>query len=129
MLSDPPLTANGEKHAQDLMNFLKDKKIKAIYSTNYGRTLATAEPTRKHFGIDVRIYDPKKINELVTELKQITDGGVLVVGHSNTVDDVVNGLSGEQKMRDLADTEYGDVFIVRNPPVPLKGRLRREKLF
>ena len=112
MLSDPPLTAKGEKQAQDLKTYLQGKKIKAVYSTNYARTLATAEPTRKFFNADVKIYDPRKSDELVKELKQIRDGDVLVVGHSNTVDDVVNGLLSENKMSDLADTEYGDVFIV-----------------
>lgn len=112
MLSDPPLSAAGEKQAIDLKNFLLKKNIKTIYSTNYARTIATAEPLRKELGLFVKIYDPKKTDQLVDSLKKISDGNVLIVGHSNTVDDVVNGLMGETKMSDLADTEYGDVFIV-----------------
>jgi hypothetical protein len=38
---------------------------------------------------------------------------VLVVGHSNTVDDIVNGLTGRAEMTDLADNEYGNAFIVK----------------
>jgi broad specificity phosphatase PhoE len=113
MLSDPPLTVEGEKQAVDLKNFLQGKSIKSIYSTNYARTIATAEPTRKLFGVNLKIYDPRKADQLIEELKKIGDGNVLVVGHSNTVDDVVNGLTGESKMKDLEDSEYGNVFIVK----------------
>lgn len=113
MLSDPPLTAEGGKQAEDLKNFLQGKSIKTIYSTNYARTIATAEPTRNLFGVNLKIYDPGKNDQLVEELKKISDGNVLVVGHSNTVDDVVNGLMGESKMKDLDDSEYGNVYLVR----------------
>ena len=113
MLSDPPLSSEGEKQAVDLKNFLQNKNIKAVYSTNYARTIATAEPTRQLFGLTLKVYDARKNDELVRDLKNSSDGNVLVVGHSNTVDDVVNGLTGEAKMTDLVDTEYGNVFIVK----------------
>lgn len=113
MLSDPPLSAEGEKQALDLKSFLQDKNIKTIYSTNYARTIATAEPTRKLFGVNLKIYDPREPGQLIEELKSINNGNVLVVGHSNTVDDVVNGLMGENTMTDLPETEYGNVFIVK----------------
>jgi broad specificity phosphatase PhoE len=113
MSSDPPLTAEGERQAIDLKNFLQKKSIKTIYSTNYARTIATAEPTRQVFGVNLKMYDPRNNSQLVEELKKISDGNVLVVGHSNTVDDVVNGLMGESKMTDLNDDEYGNVFIVK----------------
>lgn len=113
MLSDPPLSAEGEKQAMDLKNFLQKENIKTIYSTNYARTTATAEPTRKYFGESLKLYDPRKPEQLVDELKKNKEGNVLVVGHSNTVDDVVNGLLGENKISDLPDSEYGTIFLVR----------------
>lgn len=113
MTSDPPLSAEGEKQAIDLKNYLQDKNIKAIYSTNYARTIATAEPTRQLNGVSLKIYDSRKQDQLVEKLRKISDGNVLVVGHSNTVDDLVNGLLGTNQMTDLADTEYGNVFIVK----------------
>ena len=113
MMSDPPLSAEGGKQAADLKAYLQNKNIKTIYSTNYARTIATAEPLRIALGLTLKTYDPRKNEQLVEELKKISDGNVLVVGHSNTVDDVVNGLLGTTQMTDLADTEYGNAFIVK----------------
>ena len=113
MAADPPLSAEGQKQALDLKNFLTNKNIKTIYSTNYARTIATAEPTRLLYGVTLKTYDPRKNDQLIQELKAISDGNVLVVGHSNTVDDIVNGLMGISKLTDLPDTEYGSLFIVK----------------
>lgn len=113
MNDDPPLSVEGEKQTMDLKNFLLGKNIKAIYTTNYIRTKATAEPLQKALGLELKFYDAQKPEQLTNELKNFSGGNVLVVGHSNTVDDVVNALMGETKMNDLADTEYGNVFIVK----------------
>lgn len=113
MTGDPPLSAEGVKQAADLKAYLQNKNIRTIYSTNYVRTVATAEPLRAQRGIILKNYDPRRNDQLVEELKKISDGNVLVVGHSNTVDDVVNGLLGTAQMTDLADTEYGNAFIVK----------------
>lgn len=113
MTADPPLSAEGQKQAIDLKNFLTNKNIRAIYSTNYARTISTAEPTRQLYGVTLKIYDPRKQEQLLGELKKISDGNVLVVGHSNTVDDVVNGLMGISELTDLPETEYGSMFVVK----------------
>ena len=37
-----------------------------------------------------------------------------MVGHSNTVDNLVNGLTGETTLSgDLPDSAYGDLFVVK----------------
>ncbi len=113
MISDPPLSDEGEKQAIDLKNYLQNKNVKSIYSTNYARTIATAEPTRQLVGVNLKIYDPGKQDQLIEELRKISDGNVLVVGHSNSVDDLVNGLLGTSQLTDLADSQYGNVFIVK----------------
>ncbi|MGE5521271.1 MAG: SixA phosphatase family protein [Candidatus Dadabacteria bacterium] len=133
MSADPGLTPEGEKQAKDLMFQLQDAKIRHVYSTNFTRTLATAEPTRDFFGLKINIYDPHNLEPFIEELKKINDGNVLVVSHSNVVDDIVNELTGEKKIAgDLDEKEYGVVYVVKKTgnhytftKVPLKKVIPR----
>ena len=112
MSSDVPLSAEGSQRAEALKATLKHSKIKAIYSTNYIRTKSTAEPLSQLLGIPVQIYDPGDTS-FINRLKSINKRNVLVVGHSNTVDDIINGITGEIAMSDLPETQYGDLFIIQ----------------
>ena len=115
MTSDVLLSAVGEERAIALKNTLGDSNISTIFSTNYKRTLATVEPLRKQLGITIRLYDTKDtLKGFVNTLNKLDNGNVLIVGHSNTVDDIVNKLSGEKKIAgDLQDSQYGDLFVVK----------------
>lgn len=109
---DPPLSDEGSKRAEALKEILKDKKIKRIFSTNTKRTRLTAEPVSKLAGVSIETYGPRPDSAFISLLKGIS-GNVLVVGHSNTVDDVVNGLVNQKTLSDLADSEYDNLFVVR----------------
>jgi phosphohistidine phosphatase SixA len=105
-----PLSGQGKKRAEGLKNKLQNNDIKYIYSTNTVRTKATAEPLSKAIDIPVRIYDGNDTH-FVQALKKL-DGNVVIIGHSNTVDDLVNGLTGKFLLNDLPDTQFGNLFIV-----------------
>ena len=111
--TDPPLTAEGKKRATDLRKYLNKKGITAIFSTNTLRTRSTAEPLSKDKHINVQLYGPKPDAAFINQLKQLR-GNTLIVGHSNTVDDIVNGLCGKQILNDLPDAAYDNIFIVTN---------------
>ena len=111
MTSDVPLSEAGENRAVVLGSALHTKNIQTIYATPYKRTQGTAQPLSKTLNIPVNTYDPRD-TAFVTKLKAIKNN-VLVVGHSNTVDDLVNGLTGKSHLKDLPDTQYGDLFIVK----------------
>ena len=108
--SDVPLSELGKKRAEGLKKELENKGITYIYSTNTIRTKATAEPLSKTIRIPVEIYDGNDTGFIET-LKSL-QGNVLIVGHSNTVDDIVNGLAGKSLLKDLKDSQYGELFIV-----------------
>ncbi len=109
--TDPPLTDSGKLRAQDLKTTLLGEKIRFVFSTNTIRTRETAEPTRAHFGLTTAIYSPMPTDEFISQLKALK-GNTLIVGHSNTVDDIVNKLTGEKLLSDLPETEYNHLFLV-----------------
>lgn len=111
MTSDMPLSETGTQRALALKDSLLSKNITHIFSTNYKRTIATALPVSKEIGVPIETYNFANAH-FIKELKDIARGNVLVVGHSNTVDDLVNGLAGKKLLQDLPDTAYGDLFIV-----------------
>ena len=112
MANDPPLSDAGKARAQSLKELLKDKDIAYIYSTNTIRTRTTVEPLSQLSGITIQTYGPKPDSAFIQQLRSLNKN-VLIVGHSNTVDDIVNMLCGEKKLPgDLPDSEYDNLFIV-----------------
>lgn len=111
MTSDVPLSAEGEKRAAALVDMLKGKKIESIYATPYKRTQGTVQPLSSAIGVPIQTYDPRDTS-FIRKVKAINHH-VLVAGHSNTVDDLVNGISGQKLLQDLPETQYGDLFIVK----------------
>lgn len=112
---DPPLSAAGRVRAIELREVLKNKGIRYIFSTNTTRTISTAQPLEDLQGeTKLEIYNTKdSLDFLIDKLKAIQKGNALIVGHSNTVDDIVNKLVGETKVpKDLPDSEYDNLYIV-----------------
>jgi broad specificity phosphatase PhoE len=117
MTTDVSLSETGKKRAEALKEELKNKRVGTIYSTNYIRTKTTAQPLADAIGVTVQVYDPKDstfVNRIVNTGNKDKEGNILIVGHSNTVDDIVNGLLGEKAVPgDLQESDYGDLFIVK----------------
>lgn len=111
MTSDVPLSEEGAERARALKDVLKSKNIQAIYSTNTKRTIATAQPLSEEINVPIQTYAAND-SLFVSQLLQTKKGNVLIVGHSNTVDDLVNGLAGRKMIEDLPDDQYGNLFIV-----------------
>ena len=94
---DPVLTPAGEQRAQALAHVLKDSGVKAIYTTPYRRTQATAAPVAAQLGltVTVRDADEKTADAFIRELVRAHAGStVLVVGHSNTLPALARALTG-----------------------------------
>jgi phosphohistidine phosphatase SixA len=116
-IKDPPLTFEGQERALALKQLLSGKNIKHIYSTNTLRTISTAKPLKELFlNVPLQLYSPKPDSAefFIQQLKSITKGNTLVVGHSNTVDDIANSLCGSTVVPgDLKDNEYDNIFIIK----------------
>lgn len=123
--TDVPLSANGQQMAERLANRIAPEKVNSIWSTDYKRTYSTAGPASQRLNKTIEKYKAVD-SSFVTGLKKQNGGAVLIVGHSNTVDDIVNTLTGTPHLKDLPDTAYNDLFIVTR-----KGKqysFRRERL-
>jgi phosphohistidine phosphatase SixA len=113
--NDPPLSAAGKVRAIKLREELKSQVIGYIFSTNTIRTISTAQPLKELGGATrIELYNTKdSLDYLIQKLKSIKKGNSLIVGHSNTVDDIVNKLCGEIKVpKDLPDTEYDNLYVI-----------------
>lgn len=113
MSTDVPLTEAGTQRAEKLKELLKDKNIGFIFSTQTIRTTSTAKPLSEALQIPVQIYNHRDtMDKFIARIKSIEKKNVLVVGHSNTVDDLVNKLMNTQLLTDLPETEYNNFYIV-----------------
>ena len=123
---DPELTDIGKERADELARMLKDAGITHIWTTNFKRTRATAEPISARTRVKVEVYDPAKLGEFATRLKSIP-GRHLVVGHSNTTPGLVQALGGDPGSSDAGDRVRpplrNDTGIEhRHHPAPLRRR-------
>lgn len=121
MATDPDLSDAGRARAESLAAALKDAKITAIFVTPYKRTRQTAEPLAKAVGVQPTEIDAKDIGSLIEKVKAAS-GNVVVVGHSNTVPDVLTRLGVEDAPK-LADADYDNLFVVIRGAKPSMLRL------
>lgn len=112
--SDPPLTAAGEARAARLAQMLASSGITAIYTTPYARTRDTAAPIATALQLTpVELKPgPSYAADLAARIRAEHEGGtVLVVGHSNTTQNVMKALGIENAPK-IEETEFDNLFIV-----------------
>ncbi len=110
---DPGLSLDGQDRAKDLATLLQPKRVLAVYSTPFKRTMQTAEPTAYGHGVTVETYDPADPAALAaTVLRQHKGGSVLIVGHSNTVLELVEAFGIKRPLPALSEDDYDYVFAV-----------------
>lgn len=108
--SDERLSEAGRARASRLAAMLKDTGITAIYSTDTERARDTAGPLAEALKQKVRIYD--KVALFLEALhRDHANEIVLVVGHSNTVAELVKGLGAPDAVT-IAKDEYDNLFVV-----------------
>ena len=110
---DPELSREGKQRAERLVQAIKKYKPGAVYSTDFKRTRDTVAPiaTRRH--LQIQTYDPKKPDALIDEIMKSKTKRFLVAGHSNTIPGLANLLGKKDLFKNLDDSEYGAIWIVR----------------
>jgi phosphohistidine phosphatase SixA len=108
---NPHLTEIGKVRANHWSEILGEIKFDAVYSTNYNRTKETAQPTATKNNLEIKIYDPKNI-DTSSFIKDTKGQILLIVGHSNTTPEFVNKIIGQNKYKDIDDSNNGNLYIV-----------------
>ena len=120
--ADPLLSAAGEARAQKLAAMLAESGVTAIYTTEFHRTKDTAKPLAAKLAVTAQTLPADDLAGLVGKIKGAKPTDVVfIVGHSNTVPDVIKQLGGPGVK--IADNEYDNLFIV----VPATGAMTRIK--
>ena len=108
--SDPALNPAGAARAQELVHVLGDAGIAAILITALRRTQRTAAPLAAALGIDPAVTD--SVDEAVASIRSAPSGtAVLVVGHTNTVPEIIAALGGPSDVTIDAD-EFDRLFVL-----------------
>jgi broad specificity phosphatase PhoE len=91
---DPALTNDGKARALELARMLGDTQLRSVYLTHFQRNRQTAAPLPHHLGEKPTVIDD--VAQTVRALRAEPWGATaLVVGHSNTVPELIRGLTGQ----------------------------------
>jgi phosphohistidine phosphatase SixA len=112
-VSDPDLTDEGKKYAAAVSHSFQRDPPDVIYVSSTKRAQQTAAPLAERLKLTPKIYDPRDTPGLIASVSAET-GTVLIVGHSNTVPDIVEKLGG-QRPDDLSHEDFGDIWHIAGP--------------
>jgi broad specificity phosphatase PhoE len=128
-ISDPPLSTAGEERAALLARMLGEPRgagrIDAIYATEMRRAQATALPLAAQLRLSIvstADLPPDQVAAWV--LREHRGGRVLIVGHSNTVPEIVKSLAGTKSIEPIGEQDYGTMYIVSVPRIGRPNLLR-----
>jgi 2,3-bisphosphoglycerate-dependent phosphoglycerate mutase len=108
--NDPGLSAAGRQRAAALARMLKHSEITAIFTTEFKRTEETAAPIAKATQVTPTIVPAKDIPALVEQLRRLKSNA-LVVGHGNTLPEVVKALGIETPMN-IPENDYSELLVI-----------------
>lgn len=109
---DPALSEAGQARALALAQALAASPPDAIYATHLRRTVQTAWPTHGASGAALSIRSAQEpAADLASHiLERHARGTILVVGHSNTLPDIVQALTGVA-VPPIDEQEYDRVHV------------------
>lgn len=110
--SDPPLSAAGQTRANLLRDMIKDENPSAVFVTDTQRARQTGQPTATAQGLALTLYAGADGAALAEAIRTGHPGKtVLVVAHSNTVDDIAGAL-GAPGVGELAESQFDRMFVL-----------------
>jgi broad specificity phosphatase PhoE len=108
---NPDLSKKGLERALEWKALFSAIQFDAVYSTDFKRTLQTIHPIVVENDQLLKLYNPQ-ILDIETFKKETKGKTILIVGHSNTIPKMVNQLIKENKYGDIAENQFGNLYIV-----------------
>ena len=119
---DPELSEAGRLRAAELARQLVDADVvpgvgvDAVYATSYRRSVETAKPLADALNLPVLIYDASDTEGIIeTIVKEYKGKIILVVGHSNTVPEMIANMGASKNVPEIAEDEYDNIYLVTIP--------------
>ena len=129
-ISDAPLSPEGEIRASRLAQMLGGSqeygRVRKIYVTNTRRTQQTAAGLAQRLGLPVEIVDAKTDSKELARraLRENRGSRALIVGHSNTVPEIVAALARVNDVPAMGEEEFDTVYVVTVPTIGRASVLR-----
>ncbi|UVC19419.1 phosphoglycerate mutase family protein [Mesorhizobium onobrychidis] len=110
--ANPALSATGQARANLLRDMVQDEDLSAVFVTDTLRSQQTGQPAANAQGLAPTTY-PATDGAALAQTIRIGHAGrtVLVVAHSNTVDDIAGAL-GAPGIGELADSQFDRMFVI-----------------
>ncbi len=129
-IADAPLSPPGEQRAVRLAQMFGDGekfgRVKRVYVTNTRRAQQTAAELVQRLGVKAEVVDAKSSSsELARRVLRENRGGLaLVVGHSNTVPEIVGAMADVKDVPPIGEEEFDTMYIVTVPTIGRASVLR-----
>ena len=111
--TDPDLTPEGQSKAEALANWFTGEPPAVIFVSDTKRARQTAAPLAAKLGLIPVVYDPRSTPGLIAEILK-SPNPALIIGHSNTVPDIVAALGGARP-EPIAHDQFGDIWHISGP--------------
>jgi len=117
---NPGLSDAGRRRVVELTRQLVNADvvagIDAIYATPFRRTQETAQPLAEALNVPINNYDAAdRETVLETILKNHKGQIILVVGHSDTLPELIANLGASKNVPPIDEFEYDNIYIISIP--------------
>ena len=117
---DPGLSDAGRRRVSELTRQLANADVvagvDAIYATGFRRSQETAQPLADALNLKVNKYDAEdRESVLETILKNHKGKIILVIGHSNTLPELIANLGASKKVPPIDYMEFENIYVIYIP--------------
>ncbi len=129
-IDDAPLTPQGEQRAARLAQMLGDAdtfgRVQKIYITDTKRSQQTAEELAQRLNLKPVVVEAGTTARALADrvLSENRGGVALVVGHSNTVPQLVARLAHADQVPPIREEEFDTMYVVTVPTIGRASVLR-----